>query len=322
MKSLRSQILPLAALVLGLSPAVSSRAATAVVTTAPVGVVTIEAKGGAGIQSLAVPLESAPAYVGAVSRVRKRTLIVNGANWNASPRGTSDTLNLNPLVVRMTSGRAAGRTFTILSRGGNQMSLATNEDLTATISAGNRFEILPSDTLGSLFGTDGRGLTTNENPDLADNVRLLEDGQWETYFHNGRQWLRVGDASRRRRDTTKIVPGGGFLFVRRTAAPLGLLVTGNVPEDPIFSAPAAVSRALVGSPFPTNRRLGTIVDELDLKRGLGWDSIAVRTAGGWQRYFAHGRQWMSEGGKVSRLGPLVDAGAAILVERGTLEPKP
>jgi len=313
---IRPKILPLAALALGLSTLPPCQAATtAVVTSAPVGLVTIEAKGGAGVQSLAVPLEPSPAYAGVISGVRKRTLIVKGANWSTSSRVPSDTPGLNPLVARMTSGRGDGRTFEIASREGDQLRLATNEDLTATISRGDRFEILPSDTLGSLFGTDGRGLTTNEDPDQADNVSLLKDGKWETYYHNGRRWLRVGDASRVNRNATPIVPGEGFLFVRRTAAPFALQVSGNVPEDPAFSAPPAVSLALVGNPFPTTRRLGAVADELDLERGRGWDSISVRTAEGWQRYFPKGRQWVSEGGSVSRRGPLVDAGTAVLVER-------
>jgi hypothetical protein len=317
MISIRPKILSLAALALGLSTFPPCRAATtAVVTSAPVGLVTLEARGGAGIQSLAVPLESSPAYVGVVSGVLKRTLVVKGANWTVSGRTPSDTPGLNPLVVRMTSGRGDGRTFEIDSRGGNRLRLATSEDLTATISKGDRFEILPSDTLGSLFGTDGRGLTTDENPDHADNVSLLKDGKWETYYHNGHRWLRVGDASRVNRNATTIVPGEGFLFVRRTATPFALQVSGNVPEDAAFSAPPTVSLALVGNPFPTGRRLGAIADELDLERGRGWDSISVRTAGGWRSYFPRGQKWVAEDGSVSRRGPMVNAGAAVLVERG------
>lgn len=319
MISIRSSILPLAVLLGGsLSSVATSLAAVATVSTAPVGVVTIRA--GGGTAALAVPLEPAPAYVGVVAGASKRSIVAKKADWKAASAGD---LARKPLVVRMTSGRGDGRTFLVASIGKTKLGLATTEDLSTIISAGNRFEILPADTLASLFGADGSGLTTNANPDLADNVRLLEDGKWQTYFHDGRQWLQTGDAAQASRNFTPVAPGQGFVLVRRTTIPFALVVTGNVPDDDAtFSAAAGVSRALVGSPFPTNRRLAAIVNALELERGRGWQTVSVRTAAGWNSYSLRGPKLTADNGQTSKTGPVVAAGSALLLERNTTAQNP
>lgn len=273
-----------------------ARADEATAVTQPVGVVTLDAPGGSS-SALSLPLEPSPAFVGEVATVRKRVITWEGEGWSGRTRAS---YRRNPWFVRMTDGRSAGQSFLILSGSSNRARLAAAEDL--RISPGDHFEILPADTLATTFGAD---VLPGADPALADNVLLLEDGDWKTYFNDGAHWRLQGDARGLSRDATVIAPGQGFLLIRRSPGALSLRITGDVPDGAV-RPPHRATRALVGSPFPTSRPLGA----LGLQQS--WGSASLLEAGAWQRYFPRGKAWVDAKGRDSR--PQLGVGAAVLVE--------
>lgn len=298
---------PLLALALLLSVSASPWAGTVSVRTTPVGLMTLENEG-RDTQALSLPLEATPVYVGVVSSVGKRIVSWEGGGWRER---SARQYRLNPFVLRFIDGGNAGRSFVIVSGGENLVRLQTTDDLTARVSGGDRFEILPADTLASIFGADGGGLLAGSDPEIVDNVRLLENGRWETYYHDGRAWRLKGDANLLSRNATPVLPGEGFLLVKRSPGKFDLLVTGDVPRETTALVPSGVARALVGVPFANPIRL----DDLGLTKRKGWQSVSVLGESGWRKFIFTKGSWVNERGARTQLGPRLVAGSAVLVER-------
>ncbi len=288
-----------------------ARADIATAGSPPAGLVTITAPARSQV-ALSLPLDATTVFVGEVSSVLKR-----GIAWQLSP---TDLVPLvgprNALVLRFTGGRSAGLSFPVraLNAGARTASVSlelTTEDLTTMVSVGDPFEILSADTLASVFGSDARGLVTNADPDLADNVRILRGGIWQAYFHDGRAWRLRSDPKGPSRAFTVILPGQGFVLARRGASPYRLELVGRVPgrgSGPVLRRGEPI---LVSSPLPTAFRLA----DLDLRRLRDGDAAVVLRNGQWTRFVYRDETWVAGNGNATPRGPVLPVGSAVLLQR-------
>jgi len=281
------------------------------VRTAPVGLATLRVPARSA-RALSVPLANPAVYSGALSAWEGTTLGVENAGWTQDQWGPFET---NPHVVRVVTGGSAGQTFPILSNTVDTIVLP--EGAGGRLVAGQRFEVVPVDTLAGLFGSNAEGFQTDADPAKADNILIHEGDAWATYYNDGTQWLREGDTTTIQ-NAVPLLPDQGIFLVRKAGTPLVISVAGEVTPATSASDLPADTITFLANPFPINTRLA----DLQLQEEPLWkagpdaasaDRVHVYAGKKWTIYFFDGKRWRHEGG--SARNPLVTKGSAIVVER-------
>lgn len=314
-------------------------AATAVdVTTDPVGFVEVATNPGTGgsraLTVLSFPLLTTTnvsgASAGTIDAVTATTITSNSANWVSGELSQAAA----PKILRITSGTAVGRTFLISTSAANSattLTLAPSEttDLsTLGIVAGtngDNYKIYDCHTLSSLFGTPASfAFVGNANPDLADNVLLLINGTWNTFYYNTtlNRWTRRSLGSP---DATNqvIKPDAAILFNSIGTSSLSLLATGTVPTTSLKNVVNKSGLTFLANNWPTHVSL--------LSSGIqqipGWqananvnnaDQVLLLVNGTWNTYWWNGTNWRkrSLGNPISDT-QTISAGAGIILSKTT-----
>lgn len=285
------------------------------VATAPVGFTTVTIPAGE-IRALSLPLNSFPIFSGIVSALSGSTIQTVNANWSNS----FGPFESNPHVIRFRSGTNRGGQFKILSNTHDTLTVqASNNEIAASLLAGDRYDILPVATLQSLFGSSAPALTHNMDSSLADNVLLRGAFGWLVYYHNGSQWLRQG-AGYTSQNTVAILPERGFLLVRRGHMPLAFTVTGPVPMTNLRTQLPAGQLTAFANRFPADTRLS----DLKLNELPEWvvssavpaaDSVLIYESAAWRTYYHNGVDWLAEDTGSAPQNPIIALGTSVLIVR-------
>jgi len=305
----------------------------------PSGFFTLNIAAGTGTTSvlslLSVPLLNDANVTGQVKGVitslTSSTLSNSNAGWTAaqlSPVGS-------PMLVRITSGQAIGRTFLISSsttNTGNTLTIdaadAAQTDLTqlGIVTGTDTYEILAGYTLATLFpasaGIQGGTSTT------SDIVQLFVTGAWRQYYYNSGNWLRVGPNTNS--NNVVIRPDTGIIYARIAATPISLVLTGSVPVTPIASVVANSGVTFVGNALPVDLTLGDAssnpskIDQIS-----GWvgnpnpasaDIVQMFVSGAWRQYYYDNVSTVNNPGHWRRVGPntvsdsvVIPAGTAVIL---------
>jgi uncharacterized protein (TIGR02597 family) len=290
--------------------------------------------------AMSIPLYSTADFVGAVASIdSSNSFSLTGAAFTTNQFVSSTA----PRIIRVkTSATAAhvGKMFAITANTATQVTV----DLTGSgvtnigdvLSAGatpDTVEILPANTLGSVFGnaTTPPTLAAGSTSTNADNVLIWNGTAWDTYFWTGNVgspvniWKRVGNTDR---SNTIIYPDDGVFVVRKsTAGPATVTIMGTVPSTAEQSAVAAGSTFLANR-FPTDTTLGA----LGLQTLPGWvagstatngDNVLVwnGTSSAWDTYFWTGNVgspvniWKRVG-NIDRSSTVIPAGTAVFITHG------
>lgn len=298
------------------------------VETTPEGYVTVTIAGGTP-SSPATSLISFPlsrvadregSMSGRITGVSGSVLEVTNAGWIAGDLSKKET----PHFVRIVGGERSGRTLLISA---NTTNALTVQGSLEGVAVGDYFEIVPADTLGTLFGAST--LLGGNSSSTADNVVTFSNGAYLTYYYNttNNQWQRDLGAPVSRNDVV-IRPDTGFFIIRRGPA-LDWTVLGRV--SPVSARIATSKNSLINSGFPSDVTLG----ELALERSIaGWvshtdanlaDKLSVFSGGAWVTYFHNGTHWRrSVGSSASRDHIVIPACAPFMITRtanevGTVE---
>jgi uncharacterized protein (TIGR02597 family) len=313
------------------------------VSTIPVGFISTNINSG-NSAALSFPLDNLTEYAAAASAVTSTTIQTTGAGWTLNQFGSgSFGSNTNPHVVRMVSGALAGRHFRISGNSADTLTIAVpagTPDLTGA-AAGDKYQIVAANTLGSVFGTDnsnlkvfGPNMTTDKlktdpSASIADNVLINVGAGWLTYWNTGTQWQRVSGGSGSQNNTV-LLPEQGFLFVRHDANALpAFTVLGSVPATNLVTDLPAGKSTLLSNRFPIDMKLTTIAGPpvqagLDLDQRPGWnknldvnqaDNILINVGTGWLTYWHDGTKWLRVSGGTGAQNPTIKAGTAVLVVR-------
>jgi Bacterial Ig domain/Calcineurin-like phosphoesterase/Concanavalin A-like lectin/glucanases superfamily/Purple acid Phosphatase, N-terminal domain len=237
---------------------------------------------------------------GFITAVGASTLDNSAAGWVAGELSVAAA----PYFVRITKGVAAGRLFLVSTSTANTAtSLTVNApgiDLTTLgiVAGADTYEIVPADTLASLFpvGTLQSGTATT-----ADLVRVLSGTTWLTYYHDGSTWVRQGAVGSA--DDTVIRPDQGLLVLRRGPAKT-LVIQGRAPST---RSQLTITRGR--SNFVGGLPLDTTFGELAVQTLPGWTSNLTKPASGdhveiwngaaWIVYFHNGTNWVRQGAATS-----------------------
>lgn len=246
-----------------------------------------------------------------------------------------------PYLVRITSGRHAGRVFPIIppANSATRLHVATDGlDLTTlgleTGAGAAGYAIIPGDTLATFFGPAG----AEDSPVLhgapeaaaADIVQVWDGAAWLNFYYHTiwRRWARdtdtEGDPAR---NHFLLRPDRGLLLVRRGATPLHLAVPGPgataAPRSPLPRAEQ--SRAFLATGRNTDLTLGELALQNDA-RFADWrgaadpreaDLVQVWGGAAWFTFFYHpaAGHWQRIGDPANRDGYVIKAGAPVLIQR-------
>lgn len=311
-----------------------STAQAAEVATTPVGVVTVNVAAGNGVNKvrslISVPLlgddDIAGRIVTSVSGVSANSLLSANAGWAPGALSIPST----PFLIRFTTGAAEGRTILLSTQTPNTSDTiyidqgeASVTDLTSLgIAVGDFFQLLPCDTLASLFGTPESTGVMGGTSAAASDTLVVENsaGFSQTFYFNStlnrwtRQALGNPDAS-----NLPIRPDSGIMYLRLAASPLVLRITGSVPTTDRQALVKNSGMTLLSHSWPVGRNLA----DLGFETLPGWiSSTAASNADtiivGSSTYFFDGSNWRRQalGSPISN--PIVDAGSTtIITKRGT-----
>jgi uncharacterized protein (TIGR02597 family) len=309
------------------------------VTTIPVGfeTATIPAAASASNPSntpVFVPFYPVADFQGAVSTVDSSSaLSISGAAFTANQFTTT------PHLARLKSGASVGRFFFISANTATQLTLDTfapdpvnhpygagytlttgaPSNTQAQVNVGDSVEILPANTLGTLFGTSTVPFLTG-TPDVADNIFLFNGTSYDLYYHNGTNWRKNGNLSNQ--NNAVVLPDRGLFILRRGGA-LNLTFLGTVPSTTERTDFPGAGSTFKGTRFPVDMTLaGT--NQLNLQTLPGWlkstdptaaDSVYIWNGASWDQYYHNGTNWRKSGNLANQDTKVIPLGAAMFVIR-------
>lgn len=284
-------------------------------------------------RAFSLPLSGMPSargtVFGRIGSVGPDWVDVPGAGWTAN----AFLPTVNPYYLRLRSGGAAGRILLVESNSESRLDLNTDgTDLSQTggaaVAPGDAFELVPADTLGSLFGSGT--LQGGEAVAQADNVLVWAGADYRTFYFNSKRqrWEDAADPASSC-DTFVLRPDRGFLIVRHAATDLRLNLIGRVPESAPRLWHARPGVTLLGAELPVDTTLGALSLQ---NRAKGWrgsgdflaayteaDLVEIRVGSTWKVFYFDrvGQHWQLAGNatRQNQDGFVVPAGAPLLIHR-------
>jgi uncharacterized protein (TIGR02597 family) len=277
---------------------------------------------------ISVPFYQPADFTGAVASVdSSNQLSISGASFTPSP-GAGDLVTV-PHLARLKTGASVGRFFIVTANTATQLTLDTataGYTLTtgapnttqAQVVAGDSVEILPANTLASLFGSATVPFQTGASANAADNVYLFNGTGWDVYYNNGTNWKKSGSLANQ--NNTIVLPDKGMFILRRAAAPLNLTFLGTVPsssERTDFTGPASTFKA---NRFPVD----TTLLGMGLQGLPNWlagasasaaDNVYLWSGTGWNVYYYNGTNWKKSGSLTNQNTTPIPLGTAMFVVR-------
>lgn len=286
--------------------------------------------------AIAFPLHDTPVFSGTITAVGAATLTNSNAPWQDS---SSVVINYagsaSPYFVRVRTGLQAGRVMLITANTASQLTVDTRTpslSLTASglsMAAGDSIDIVPADTLGTLFGTTTPIFKSGASAAVADNISVWDDAtqSWVTYFHNGTQWVRDQDQAQTSQNNTVIYPDRALFITRRDTPPVTFTLVGEVPasdQKTLVAGPqsGSVSKTYVANLFPTDTTLASS----GIANLTGWaknadftqaDVVMIwdTTSQTWGAYYNDGTQWLCYPVAGSQDSTVIPAGSAVFIAR-------
>jgi len=310
-------------LLLTLLAAATAAQATDTAYTAPVGGMTVNIAAGTpsapSTTTFAIPLLDEPAATGAtrgaVSSFTASTITVSDAGW------TSGALVLTgyPYAVRITSGSAAGLTLSVTSNTADTLTISGADLTTAGLAAGDKFRLIPVDTLNTFFGAST--LLGGTTPDAADIVTLSSSSQSSFYYNTSLgRWVRTAGSTADRGNTP--IPVDSAISITRKSSQMTLTLLGRVPESRAMIAVGNAGSTFTHTGFPTDVTLGSLAIQSKIP---GWvssvspasaDLLGVNSSGVWIYYFHNGTNWQRTSGSAANRDTIsIPAGAAVKIFR-------
>ena len=272
---------------------------------------------------LSAPFYTPADFTGAVGSVDSANqLSITGAAFAAGQ------FTATPHLARMKSGPSAGRFFLITSHTATQLTVdALGYSLTSAapasttqtqVTVGDSCEILPANTLGTLFGTSTVPFQTGATAADGDNVYLFNGTSWDVFYHNGTNWKRSGSLVNQ--NNAVVYPDRGLFVLRRATTPLNLTFLGTVPSSTERTDfPGAVS-SFKSVRFPVD----TTLLGLSLQSLPNWlagataadsDNVYLWNGTSWSVFYYNGANWKKSGSLVNANTQVIPLGTAMFVVR-------
>jgi hypothetical protein len=272
MRSLNTVI---AAFAVSLCTALTLPAQTTV-STVPVGFNTATIAAAASATNPTGSVASAPFYQ--IATFQGAVTSIDSSNQLSFSGASFGNLTSSPFLAHVKTGNSTGRFWVITANTATQITvhipvamdpapdLAGYPIVTGTptvsqtqMAVGDSVEIVPANTLGSLFGSTGNGnFQTATSAGQADNVLLYNHSSqtWDTYFNNGTHW-RSASSLNPNVDNTIVLPDRGMFILRRNTNGSTVTFLGTVPSTDEKSDVPGPGSVFMSNRYPTDMTLGT-----------------------------------------------------------------
>lgn len=275
--------------------------------------------------SFALALADRPAAAGItrgrIAAINGSILTMTNAGWTASALAQADY----PYDLHILSGSGEGARLAITANTTDTVTITGRDPAGLGVvggTSGDLFELVPVDTLDSLFGPDT--FLGGDSAASADIVTLGSTSRDAYYFNTTLgHWTDVA-GSNANLDATRLSPDG-MVAVTRKGAEMVLRITGGVPVSRTNILIADQGSTYLHTGFPTTVTLGNLGLQSLLS---GWrsnaavaqaDLLGVASGPGWVFYFHNGTNWQRASGSTSARDTLaIPAGTPIrIVRRGS-----
>ena len=328
-----------AALVLTVSALFSAEViAQTTATTIPVGFITKTVPAGAvGSPSSAIvsiPLYATAVFTSAATAVNANAVTLASAAFTTLPNPQFAVPAVaplqgiaNPHLLRVKTGTGTGLFFAITGNTANSVTVALPPSvatLVGVVSVNDSCEIVPANTLGSVFGnaTTPPTLTGGANLAAADNVYLFNGASWVAYYYSSASsyWKQSGNADR---SNTVIFPDDlAFISRKDTSGPANITLMGTVPST-LEQSELPTGSIAFANRFPVDMTLAG----LGLQNLPGWvpgpnaataDNVYLFSGTAWVKYYFSntvGSSWWKQSGNADRGTTPISAGTGVFIVR-------
>ena len=291
------------------------RAQTVSVSTIPSGYFTLTIQAGFGTSSsvsvLSFPLQgiaSASGQIaGVITGLTANTFTNSNAGWTASQLSTPTT----PYLLQITSGAAAGRTFLLSTSTANTATTVTLDPLDATqtnlttlgiVTGTDTYQIIPADTISSIFGTPATtgilGGTSPAGPNPPDRLQVLLSNGWNAFYYNttNNQWTLTTPPFTSGNNIV-IRPDTGVVYSRYGTTAINIVLAGQVPSVTRQTLVANSGITALSNNWPIDQTLAAT----GIQNLSNWasgpssssdDLVQLLTASGWNQYYYNGTHWI------------------------------
>lgn len=229
---------------------------------------------------LLASVDTRPGARGTITAVGTNYIENATAGWPAGEFSDPDL----PFFVRITSGAAAGRIIRVATPANTASRLYLNgEGVTINTLGlvagpqGDGYEILPADTLDSLFGSSL--LQGGATAAVSDTVSVWGGASYLVFYYNTtrQRWERdVDNASAPSRGNYVLRPDRGILITRRGATPLSLVSVGRVSPTATPTVHQRPGSTLLATMWPVDVTLAQLALE-SAAHSTGWTGAANPT---------------------------------------------
>jgi uncharacterized protein (TIGR02597 family) len=244
------------------------------------------------LSTLALPLRAEAVFASAVSGSSVDSIYDTTAFFLNGDFATDEY----PYAVSFKTGALEGKIFLIIANSTNSLTVDSQGiDLSSLVQSGDLYQIIPLDTLGSLFGESDVPFKTGTSASRADILYFREGNEWVPYFHNGNEWQSFESDSQ---NNKVLFPDQAVLVMRREGDDIDLTVIGAVPTTALQVLVSGRSSTFLANSFPAELLLG----ETGLQTLPYWrtgnnlttaDLVYLLQDGAWKPFFHNGSNWQS-----------------------------
>lgn len=257
------------------------------------------------VTPIALPISDTPTATGLkrarANAINSDIITATSAGWTGSALANATF----PYDVRLLEGTGAGARLAIIANTADTATVAGRDLATLGVNAGangDAFELVPVDTLDSLFANDT--FLGAENAAAADQVHLAQTSR-STFFYDtaATRWTDAaaptGDAG-----STKLPPEGAITVERKGEA-FTLRFIGSPAQTNVNLLVANSGPTFTHTGFPRPISLGNLSLQSKL---AGWvshaaadqaDLVGIAAGSAWVFYFHNGANWQRTVGAVT-----------------------
>lgn len=207
--------------------------------------------------TISVPFYQSASYAGAISTVDSANQISISTAGFGTYTYNPATPTTQPYFLHMKSGASVGRSFLIRSNSATQLTVdSPSYAINTVIAPGDTFEVVPGNTLGSLFGTSSVPFQTATTAGAADDIYLWDGSAFQVYFHNGTNWKR--GTALNNQNFAAVYPDDGLFITRRGLTDVTLTLLGTVPSTAEKTDIPGPASNFVANRFPVDTTLGAL----------------------------------------------------------------
>lgn len=249
------------------SLSVSTLSAQTSVNTVPVGVVTMTINASPQTTMVGLPMKAPSLFTAAVASVTSNTITFTGTPLVSGGYSSPSS----PFYAFITTGNQAGRSLRVTANDLSTITLDITDSSAFSVALdvaglavapGDKIELTPADTLGSLLGTGANVKLFGANSSaLADTVGLWNGARFVAYFYHATNghWVQSGFNSVNENNRV-IAPNEGMAITRRGGRPaLTLPVLGVVQDHNTMYRHNGASTLIVTQKYPVDITLGSMV---------------------------------------------------------------